>query len=289
MRTYVYDGYIQQLNKRFNEAMSEIEAHHNFEYGIEFEVAFCTVLRRVLPHKYGICRGFVVDMSGDVAGDDIIIYDRFRFPTIRSLDEDYSRHERLPIEAVYAYIEAKHTLQIEGESDSSIKHAISQVAKVRQLCEKRNPVQYSEIRPYMSLPKKTFRVEGPADYPPIINPLFTMLLSRQVRLKDKSPVITTSQAVLDGLRQNQSWVGNGCDVIVIGKNVLVVPVIPHQPDPASHYVSPFFIPGKSRYDVFSNDELAWSVGLCMLLSALDWIQLDRMPWNNIIADACKKE
>src|SRR6266851_5063767 len=130
MSQLLYDGYLQNLNKRFEEALSEIEAHHNFEYGDEFEIALCKVFRRALPQMYGICRGYVVDADGMVAGDDIIIYDRARFPTLRALgDEDYARLEKIPIEAVYAYIEAKHTLELEGESRSSLTKAVDQLGK----------------------------------------------------------------------------------------------------------------------------------------------------------------
>jgi hypothetical protein len=84
MSPFLYDGYVEKLNKRFEEALSEIEANHNFELGDEFEVALCKVLRRALPQKYGICRGYLVDADGTSAGDDIIIYDRARHPRLRA-------------------------------------------------------------------------------------------------------------------------------------------------------------------------------------------------------------
>src|SRR5580692_9222880 len=101
-----YDGFVKNLAARFDEALNEIAAVYNFDFGNEFEVAICKVLRRAIPHRYGICRGFVVNAEGQAAGDDIIIYDRIRFPTLRALgQEDYSLKEKIPIEAVYAYIE----------------------------------------------------------------------------------------------------------------------------------------------------------------------------------------
>jgi hypothetical protein len=127
MNDFLYAGYIERLAKRFDEALSEIEAVHNFEYGAEFEVAICKVLRRVLPHKYAVCRGYVVDESGHTSGDDIVIFDRIRFPTLRSRDEeDFSLKEHVPIDAAYAYIEAKHTLDIDGNGESSLARATEQ-------------------------------------------------------------------------------------------------------------------------------------------------------------------
>src|SRR5581483_5839792 len=100
----LYKGYVANVARRFDEALSQIAANHNLELGGEFEIALCRTLRNALPHRYGVCRGFVVNAEGDAAGDDIIIYDRARFPTLRALgDEDFSRLENIPIEAVYAY------------------------------------------------------------------------------------------------------------------------------------------------------------------------------------------
>ena len=84
----LYDNFVRRITDNFNAAISEIEAVHNFDYGSEFEVGLCKTLRRVLPQKFGICRGFVIDQTGEVAGDDIIVYERLRFPTLRSLEED---------------------------------------------------------------------------------------------------------------------------------------------------------------------------------------------------------
>ena len=56
------------------------------------------MLRIFLPSKYGVCRGFVVNRHGDKAGDDIIIYDQEKFPTLRLLPkDDFSLKEEIPI------------------------------------------------------------------------------------------------------------------------------------------------------------------------------------------------
>ena len=69
-------------------------------------MSVCKFLRRFLPLKYGICRGFVVDRHGNT---DIITYDQELYPTLRFLDSDnqFAQKEQIPVEVVYAYIEAK--------------------------------------------------------------------------------------------------------------------------------------------------------------------------------------
>ena len=50
-----------------------------------------------------------------MARDDIIIYERNRFPLLRLINEsDFCRKQQVPVESVYAYIEAKHSLTLEG-------------------------------------------------------------------------------------------------------------------------------------------------------------------------------
>jgi len=87
-----------------------MHAVHNFDYGDEFEIALCEVLRTILPGRAAVCRGYVIAQDGRMAGDDIIVFDATRFPVLRALGDDLSRKEKVPAEAVLAYIEAKHTL-----------------------------------------------------------------------------------------------------------------------------------------------------------------------------------
>jgi IS5 family transposase len=63
------------------------------------------------------------------------------------VEEDWTRKDLVPIEAVFASIEAKHTLEIEGESRSSLTHAFEQAGKVRALCEQRTQVPMNQIAP----------------------------------------------------------------------------------------------------------------------------------------------
>jgi hypothetical protein len=79
--------------------LKRIETEHNFEYGAEFEIALCEVLRQVLPSRVGVCRGYVVSEDGTKAGDDIILFDAARFPTLRLLGESLALKEQVPVEA----------------------------------------------------------------------------------------------------------------------------------------------------------------------------------------------
>lgn len=168
----LYDSYILNLTNKIIKRFDDILVEHNFDYGDEFEITLCEVLREFLPNKYGICRGFVVISDGSKEGDDIIIFDQERFPTLRLLRRDaFKIKEQIPIEAVYAYVEAKHSLT----SDAFTK-AVSQIIKVKQLCSKRDKQKLYQIDPYIDTNiRPRYWVEHLPEYR---NPIFAIELLR---------------------------------------------------------------------------------------------------------------
>ena len=138
----IYDDYVRRLAERASAALSDIDPiGSNLEYGPEFELAVLRWLEGILPSRYGVARGYVVTHDSDKAGDDLLIYDRLNFPWLRGQGEpDPSRKDRIPAEAVYCYIEAKHSLIVEGVRESgsqTLATALSQVANAKKTLEKR--------------------------------------------------------------------------------------------------------------------------------------------------------
>lgn len=125
-----YDGYIERLARKVDARLQDIESIFNFDLGDEFEVAICALLEDILPAKYGVCRGFVVSKNGDKAGDDLIIYDKMSSPTLRSgMSRKFPVKEQIPVDAVYAYIECKHSI-----TDAAVlEKAITQAQAVKKL------------------------------------------------------------------------------------------------------------------------------------------------------------
>jgi len=281
MNKHLYADYILNLAKRFDEALSEMEAHHNFELGAEFEIAICNVLRRALPHQYGICRGYLVDREGTHAGDDIIIYDRMRSPTLRALGaEDYSRKERVPIEAVYAFIEAKHGLNL-IDDDSSLSHACQQLAKVRDLCGKRAPVNTREIGGVTAM--SILLSSTPEGYPEIRNPMYGVVLARKVRERKGEPFLDDPSIIARMMVERCSLGDNPPDLVVAGISNVTVPFRMRE-DRRQELVSPFFVPGVSASIVHTAPQRAFGIGLTLLLWALDWIRLGAMSWPPLVVD-----
>jgi hypothetical protein len=244
---------------------------HNFEHGDEFEVAVCEILRPILPMRYGICRGYAVNADGVTAGDDIIIYDRMRFPTLRGLEEEnYARLEQVPIEAVYAYIEAKHTLQLEGTGDSSLQHAMTQVSSVKTLCSQRQQV-----------PGGRDAREG---WPRIRNPIYGAILARQARRTRRSRVLQDPQAIRNHLVNAGNLPPHPPDLVVAGRSNLLIPVIRNPQTQQDAMPSPFLIAGSLLIPQVVQ-QVGYGSGIFLLLWALDWLQLGEMPWPLILNDA----
>jgi hypothetical protein len=171
MEKYLYDNYVVNLSSKFSRALEDISAEYNFDYGDEFEIAICKVLRLFLPIKYGVCRGHVVNSNGQKQGDDIIIYDQERFPTLKiNQKDDFSRKENIPIEAVYAYIEAKHKLDFD-----TFDKAFEQISNVKELILERKKTGTYQLDPYIDDNGLSHNVMS---LPKYRNPVFCMILSR---------------------------------------------------------------------------------------------------------------
>jgi hypothetical protein len=280
-----YRDFVPRLAQEYEAELGRIASVHNFELGDEFEIAMCEVFRRILPERYGICRGHVTAQEGEQAGDDIIIFDRLRFPTLLSRTrDDFARKEWVPIEAVYAYIEAKHTLEIEGDGPSSLAHAAKQAARVKQLVGTRQKVPLTEIHPYLDL-AGLFKGQAQPGHPDHLNPSFAAIFSRQVRKGPGGAVLHDGPEIRKLLGGRRLPSTGFPDLIVAGPDHVVVPaLVSGTPPSKSHIVSPFLVPGQSSPAVQSPHGLALAIGICQLMAAFDVIQLGEMPWANIIGE-----
>jgi hypothetical protein len=274
----LYNDYVREVSNRFEQALIGIRAIHNFDLGDEFEIAMCETLRLVLPQRYGLCRGFVVSTLGETAGDDIIIFDRMRFPTIRSLESDtFTKKEQVPIEAVFAYIEAKHSITIEGDGGTSFQKALTQVGRVKILCDRRTSVPYGYLEDGQPAPP-------PADWPEIMNPAYGAIVCRHVRLKEGSDPIEDPEEIQRHVLASRAATLAPPDFCVFGKNNMMIPVLPIKGSDRTHIPSPFFLNGKSQVNTCVVDGVAFGAGLSLLLWALARIYLDEMPWPAILED-----
>jgi hypothetical protein len=275
----LYDNYIKKLTDKIARKFDYISTEYNFDLGHEFENALCKILRDFLPNKYGVCRGFVVGSDGTKAGDDIIIYDRDRFPTLRLLEQDsFEIKEQIPIEAVYAYIEAKHSL-----TSDSFKKSISQIIKVKELCSTRAKQKLYQIDPYLGTdlhPKDPI-----LHLPEFRNPIFTMVFSRFGLANNN-----TNSIEIDGFLNSQledltkEKFEFFPELIIAGnqnfmctafeKNGKTKPTLFHLSDNPN-----------CGYQIIKSENLAFGIGFAHLMAAIDWIRLGRMPWEDIINES----
>lgn len=282
----LYDGFITDISQWFGTAIADIKAVNNFDLGDEFEIAMCKVLERVLPQRFSLCRGHVFSAYGDQAGDDIIIYDRMRFPTLRSLNAtDYSRMERVPIEAVYAYIEAKHTLTIRGHDGQSLQKALHQVSDVKRLCGIRPSVPLTQVAPHTVIPAAT--VESHSLWPDHRNPVYAEILARNVRITTDAQICTDPSRITQELLSVPLETVIAPDLIVAGQDNLLLPAIQNTKTGSGDISSPFHIPTRSHFSPVRVMGNGFGVGLACLLWALDWIQLGEMPWPAILKDCLR--
>ncbi|GGJ89064.1 hypothetical protein GCM10010123_18290 [Pilimelia anulata] len=98
---------------------------HNATLGAENETIFGRLLERILPRKYDIGTGMIIDSHSNYSRQtDLIVYDRSELPTL------FAQSTQLihAIESVYAAIEVKTRLQV-----SDIEDFAKKVRKIREL------------------------------------------------------------------------------------------------------------------------------------------------------------
>lgn len=111
------------LRSKLNESKSMA---HPTSQGDNSEEGWLDFIKEMLPNKYGICKGFVIDYLGNVSEQiDIIIYDALYSPYIMSssIKEIY-----VPAEAVYAVIEVKPKI-----TKNYLEYANDKVESVKKL------------------------------------------------------------------------------------------------------------------------------------------------------------
>lgn len=281
----MYNDFVPRIARYFEAALAEIESVYNFELGPEFEIAICKILRRVLPQKFGICRGYVVTREGSPHGDDVIIYDRMSYPTLRGLEsDDYLPKEHVPIEAAYAYIEAKHTLEIEGSGPSSLRRALDQVSLVKAAGEARVSCPIEMIAPNVKLAPGSVR--GPAGWPHKRNPFYAAIFARQVRLRSGGSLAEDAGEIVSAMTENPIVSIQKPDLVVAGTSVVGHAAGRTESDEAV-LGCPFNFDGSDKlgFAILRADNVAFGIGVAHLLWALSNIQLMPMPWREIVFDA----
>ena len=295
MDDFIYNGIIDNIARKFENELCNIEAKYNFDYGDEFEIAVCKFLRRFLPLKYGVCRGFVVDKNGNSAGDDVIIYDQELFPTLRFLDVEnqFTQKEQIPVEAVYAYIEAKYTL-----NENTLKKAIKQVYNVKKLCYSRNCKSKVPVIDGLHIFNNKYS-EANGWNPCIYNPVYGMILSANCVDVNGNKTMLGSEtthflfkAIREDLKLDIDEMKYYCfDSVIAGKSTTAF---------CGHYLydkngniidgvllTRFYtgINSCSCYQINTHENIAFGLAIAHLMMALNFIQLDTMPWDMIFNTA----
>jgi hypothetical protein len=91
----------------------------NFDSGLGVEDIIREEFRRILPSRYAVNDGVVVDRDGRTAGAcDVVIFNELWFPKVKAGASAQSKRTYFPIEGVYAVGEIKQTLDFASLDDA---------------------------------------------------------------------------------------------------------------------------------------------------------------------------
>lgn len=98
----------------------------NFDSGLPFEVAVREEIGRLLPERYTVTSGVVVDRSGMTSGQcDVVIFNHHWFTAVNAPTVSGTRL-LIPVEGVYAIGEVKQTLTAATLDDAMEKLVVAQ-------------------------------------------------------------------------------------------------------------------------------------------------------------------
>ena len=285
-----YSGYLRKISSRFKTRFDEILPHWNFDQGNEFEVELCTLLSELLPDKYGVCKGFITPIetskSEEITSDDIIIYDKLTAPLLRPpTKHPFTRRESVPVEAVYAYIEAKNTIELKDKGKGTfIGKAREQVKQIKSLS--RPDRTYEQFFDNVRL--SADEIQRKEFHPDILNPMFTAIFARGVRIDgeiaDKEQDIPRIRELLE----QDSELDEVADLVVLGENIVLIPVRPGHNGRKDTYEYPILKKGRHELGIQIQPGEAYGIGLVSIIDALSRIRLGPVPWIEVIGDAFKR-
>ena len=125
------------------------------------------------------------------------------------------------------------------------------------------------------------KVMLPIYWPPTRNQMYGAVIARYVREKKNCAVLTNPDQITGLLASPQCALLSPPhpDLIVAGPDVMCLPAINHG------FHTPFQIEGKSHLSSKRVDGLAFGIGICSMLFALDMMRLSGMPWPQMIAES----
>lgn len=124
------DLYTKALEELANAQKRQIDSYftHSGEKGRLNEYIVVDLLKQILPRKYSLGAGFIINTQGDMSPQcDIIVYDGLHN---RPLFGDKAANI-YPIECVYAFIEVKTTL-----TTKNLRESLEAILKIRRMAKK---------------------------------------------------------------------------------------------------------------------------------------------------------
>jgi hypothetical protein len=210
-----------------------------------------------------------------MAGDDIILFDQSRFPSLRSLGDDLSRKQKVPADAVLAYVEVKHSLHLTGTGQQTLEKAISQAAAVKSLV--RREVGLSDLDTGVSLGGALEVQSQPGD-PRIWNPWYTIIIARTLRMSKENGAEPTAMEFGAEVKRNAHHPLP--DLIVAGPYVSV-PCLKESDKLIA--IKRFLLPENDL--AFFTPKHPLGLGAVHLFWALEYIRLGAINWHSMMIDA----
>ena len=161
-----------------------------------------------------------------------------------------------------------------------IGNAIKQIVEVKSLARPGRP--HEQILNNFTF--KGFVAKPQSGWPSILNPMFTILFARGVRIKGK--LVDDIKTIKAHLPSDTGE--NGPDLIILGTSLGLVPHLLTRNEKNEvteiRYESPFCEDTRHTLLAYEMPDKAYGFGISSLLYALEFIQLTTLPWNKVLSE-----
>jgi hypothetical protein len=183
---------------------------------------------------------------------------------------------------VLAYIEAKHTLVVEGDEGvgQSLAKATKQIEAFKAIA--RPAVEHRAALGGITL-GADFSINTEPGFPATRNPYYAAIWARHLKSK-KAELSASYRAFSERLSTIAGGRTELPDMIVAGGSLALPAVRKDQ----NVELKPFLCETTELVTIL-NDAAPWGVALAHLLWAIEWIRLSDLPWPGMLAEPLQRK
>lgn len=264
----IYADLVQRLGQRLSQLTNKFASHSD---AAEFTQGMVKLLKKILPSQYGVTLGQAQAEDGALSESAILIFDAEQWPLLKILDNS---NPIIPLNSVYAYLEAHPTVYLEGSNNpGDMDTILKRIRQFKHLPRDKTPIINSSQQNLKGLICN--------------NPLYAMIIADNIQLNANKAALTSQQIqpIFNIFCSQLATTGGNAlpDIMAVSQDLIALPTNNEK------IQSPFLLPAQSQLKPYLTQQKSLALALTTLLQALSLIKLTATPWEQIISSGLSKK